>query len=102
MKSYILSKWHNFGEFLIKSGYRILGFHENYDPDSPNTYCVVNGEYCGLCRNCGSPIQTTSAICGNCYPAARDAQKNNVKFKRVFNRYYFGYQDRTGYQGKRE
>ena len=52
-----------FGCWLVQVGMYFRGFKERY---SDSVYCDVGGERCAVCKNCGSPTQTTDRICWMC------------------------------------
>ncbi len=67
-----MSKKQRFGTWLVRIGTKLRGFSDRF---GTNDYCEIDGDICGVCRNCGSPTQTTNNICWRCDLAFRGYKK---------------------------
>ena len=65
-----------FGAFLIRFGTQLQGFNDIYSHEED--YAMVGAEICALCRNCGSPTQTTDAICWRCRPCKKKSSRQKT------------------------
>lgn len=71
-KIWLRMKQRDFGAWLVRKGMKVRGFKENFDNQD---FAICWSEmFVSLCRNCGSPTQTTDHICWRCIDAYEDTK----------------------------